>query len=713
MKLKFLKMSGCLLTFCLTMGPFTLWSAETDKDATVEMNRITVTANKIEEDIRDVPQSISVIDEVVLDEKGITTIPEVIREIPNMSIATGAHGNAVSFRGLNPSLFTNSNPVVLYIDGVPMIDRYGFDASLANIERIEVLRGPQGTLYGKDAIGGVVNFITKAPTNEWEGKIGMEYGSYDYIQGMFNANGPLIVDKLFLGINGEYRQDDGWIENTNPDLNSDGNASKDHRISSYLLVTPTERFSARLTITDNHHEEAWSDGYALPGGSSISDFSRDEAEKIDYDVPTDVTRETFSQSLHLDYDFDAMTLSSTSTHSDMDIEGDYDADYGNNILFAGLKQFNYSELDTYTQEFRLSSSNGNGIRWVGGLYFESEEREQGPYGMQFPNFDPSSYTYIGNFEMNAESVTDSATYAAFGQVVIPLAEHVELTLGGRYQHIEKEIDLDTYYLPMGMAGPPYFSLSGEKDWDAFLPKAALNYHLSDNWNTFISYSRGYMPGGFNYFATSGTIEDNSFEPQESTNYEIGIKGSVDRLQVTAALFHMDIEDIHVYKANGTGIYHTENAERAHSQGIELDLAWRLTDTVDLTAALGLIDAEYDTYDAGDGISFDGQKIQNTPAYTLTTGVSYTHPGGFYSRMDIKAVGDVYFYDDANKAFVEEDSYNTIDAKVGYLTDTWDFYVYGKNLTDEEYIVGYMSSSLLTLADFGDPLTVGAGIRYRF
>ncbi len=703
----------CCMSWGLLLSANTSWSKEAEGPQVTKQEAITVTANKIEENVQDVPQSITVIDELVLDEKGITDIPDLVREIPNMSIATGIHGNAVSFRGLNPSMFTNNNPVVIYIDGVPIIDKSAFDASLANVERIEVLRGPQGTLYGKDAIGGVINVVTKSPANKCQGKVGVEYGSNNYMQSIFNVSGPLKNDTLFWGINGQYRQDDGWIENTNAGLDSNGNESEDRRISGYLLYTPTERLTARLILTDDSNEESWMDGYALSGGTDISAFHRDDAEKVDFDVPTDTDRESFAQSLHLSYALDSMTLTSTTTHSKMDFEGDYDADFGNTPYYEGLMQFNYSKLETSTQELRLSGNNETGIRWVGGVYFDSEDREQGPYGMQFPNFDPVTYAYIGAYEMNVESETDNATYAVFGQVMVPLGERFELTLGGRYQHIEKEIDQDMYFLPVGTSGPAMFSYSAEKEWNTFLPKAALKYRLSDTWNTYVSYSQGYMPGGFNYFATSGTAGDNSFKPQKSSNYEVGIKGSMDRLRVSASLFYMDIEDIHVYKAYGTGIYYTDNAESAHSQGVELELAYNPTDTIELTGALGIIEAEYDTYNAGDGISFDGRKIENTPAYTATAGVFWTHPRGIYSRVDMRAIGDVHFYDDCNKTFVKEDSYITFDAKIGYQTGGWDFYVYGKNLTDEEYIVDFISNTSLSMADFGDPLTVGAGVRYRF
>jgi len=706
---KVLLLLSCCLFCKLLLSAAQLWAQEAEETAATKTQSITVTANKIEEDLQKVPQSITVLDEIILEEKGITDVPDLIREIPNMAAEEGVHGAAVSFRGLNPSMFTNKNPVVIYIDGVPIIDRYGFDASLANVKRVEVLRGPQGTLYGKDAIGGVINIVTKEPENSWHGMVGAEYGSENHMQGIFNMNGALMENTLYMGINGKYEQDDGWIDNTYPGV--DGNESDQQQLSGYLLYTPTDRFTARLTLSMDNQTDSGTNGYALPGGSNFSDLNRDDAEASAFDVPTEVDIDSFSQILHLSYTFDAITLTSTTTHRKQDIEGDYDADYQAYTLYDGLKQFNYSETETYTQELRLSSNNESGIRWVAGLYLDSEDHQQGPYGQQFPIYDDSG-SFIGNYDYNADSDTDSTTYAAFGQAMIPVGERFEVTLGGRYQHIDKEIDLDMYYLPVGTTGDPSFSYSGEKDWDVFLPKAALSYSLSDDWNTYVSYSQGYMPGGFNYFASSGSTEDNSFEPQKSTNYEIGIKGSVQKLRMAATVFYMDIEDVHVYKAYGHN-YYTDNADSGHSQGVELELAYQLTDTIELTGSVGFIEAEYDSYDAGDGISFDGQDIENTPSYTATAGISYRHPSGLYGRIDMRAKGETSFYDDANRTFVEEDAYAVFDAKIGYQTRGWDFYVYGKNLTDEEYITDFISNSTLMLAGFGQPLTVGVGVRYRF
>ena len=670
----------------------------------LNLDSITVTANKVEEDITDVPQSITVIYDEVLKEKGIRDIPDLINEIPNMNFSSGIDDN-VNFRGLNKSIFTNNNPAVIYIDGVPYSNSNGFDASMNNVERIEVLRGPQGTLYGKDAIGAVIKVVTKEPENEWHGNIGTEYGSYNDIQGSFNVNGPLIQDKLYLGLNARYQQDDGWITN---DYTGDDEANKgeSRNLGAFLLYKPTDRFSAKFTLLNDSSEDHGYAGYALPSGPDAGEFDRDDAEHVSFDEDTIYETDSLAQSLHLKYEFDSVTLSSTTTHRDLEAESVRDNDYMSDNANDGLVTFVDIDTDTWTEELRLVSNNTEGVRWVAGAYFDTEDIENGPYGRQFSRSGSA-------VEMNWESETESETLALFGQAMIPLGNSFELTLGGRYQQIDKEMDLDMYRNPVGGSSDPFYSLHADKTWTAFLGKGALSYRLNDNWTTYASVAQGYMPGGFNFLASSGSEEDNTFDPQQSTNYEIGVKGELNRARISAAIFYMDIEDIHISIFDFyTGMVTTGNADSAHSLGAELELTYFLTDSIELTAAIGIIDAEYDDYDTGQ-LVYDGESISGTPSHTARVGAAYLHPNGFYARGDVRSQGEVPYYDGPNAEFTELDSYITADVKIGYRFKGFDIYAYCNNLTDEEYITEFNVNRTRSLAIFGDPRTFGAGIRYSF
>ncbi len=690
----FFKMSLFALAFCTSLIA----------DDVKKIDDVTVTANKVEENIQNVPQSITVIDEEILKEKGINSIQDVMKEVPNMVVSASSNGARASFRGLNLSMFTNNNPVVIYVDGVPYYDRYDFNPSLVNVEQIEILRGPQGTLYGKDAIGAVINIITKKPSNDWHGDVGFEYGKNNYMQGTFNASGGLIDDKLFAGINGSFQKDDGWITNHYPGMKEDANNDKERKTSGFFLFKPSDRLSTKLTLTDNYSKTNWMDGLAiLDNTTPIDSVKRDNAENTSFDVPTFEVTKVRSGSLNLAYEFDDVKLESTTTYKKFSLDGDYDSDFSSGTVDDGYKQFNYTDMDTTTQEIKLSSKNQY-IKWIAGLYFDNEDRNQGPYGYEM--------IYSGApYYANSVSETNSKTQAVFGQAMIPFAEKFELTLGGRYQRIEKDIDL-TMYQTWGGSAYPNFDYEDKKTWNTFLPKVALAYKNSDSLTTYASISRGYMPGGFNYFASSGSGTDNTFEPQKSTNYEVGIKYSGENYLLNASVFRMDIEDIHIYKSIGGTIWLTDNAKKAHTQGIELDGVYFLSDNIELSGAIGIIDAKYDDYDTGTAV-YDGERIENTPKYTAKLGIAYVSDKGLYGRLDLDARGEANYFDGGNNKMVTADGAITSNLKIGYKINDWDIYGFVKNITNEEYINAYQSKDGMQMLYFNEPRTFGIGARYSF
>ncbi|MBN2617458.1 MAG: TonB-dependent receptor, partial [Spirochaetales bacterium] len=427
-------------------------------------------------------------------------------------------------------------------------------------------------------------------------------------------------------------------------------------------------------------------------------------------MPSYEKARTKSESLNLVYDMKNIKIETATTHKKFNVDGDYDSDFrANRGYYDGLSLFDNTNIDTWTQEIKFSDENQK-IKWIAGIYGDKEERKQGPFGQEFPKYVNS--TYLGNFIMNEESVTKSYTQAVFGQAMIPFGDVFELTLGGRYQKIDKEINLDMYFHTIGTTTNPIFAYNDKKTWNAFLPKAAFSYKYGENLTVYTSVSKGYMPGGFNYLASSGASEENSFDPQTSINYEIGTKYSGDKYVINASVFRMDIEDIHVYKSINTSSFITDNAEKAHSQGIEIEGKYYLANHIELSGAIGLIDAKYDSYDAGTK-KFDGEKVQNTPEYNGNLGVAYVTNRGIYGRVDAEIVGKTNYYDSANCKMVEVDGAIISNAKLGYKNKSWDIYGYIKNITDESYICGYLSRPGTAMIEFNNPRTFGIGVKCIF
>lgn len=678
------------------------------------LQAVTVTANKVEEKIKDIPQSITLISGDALQDQGIRNIGDLVREIPNLS-SSFLYSNDVNIRGINSSTFTNANPVVVYIDGIPQSNRFAYEALLENVDRVEVLRGPQGSLYGKDSIGGVINIITKTPGNTWGGQMGVEVANQGGRDLSFSANGPLIKDRLFITLSGKAGEQDGWITNSYPGMNADANRKNEQRFNLGLLFKASLQTQIRFNAAYDEQNNYGADGGLVAFGGDYRSLSRENAKQTNFDQKTATRTQTNAQSLSFQHKFASVTLDAIATNKAIKVAGDYDVDWqSGNPLYDGLYQFQHSTIDTQTQEIRLSAGQAGDLRWVGGLYFEQDEYRNTRYGMQYPG------ALMGmpgvNLDMDAPSTTKSATQALFGQAMVPVMRNLELTLGWRYQRIKKDFNVAMHMQPVGTTGaPPAMAINdASQTWNTFLPKAALSYDLNSRWKTYVSVAKGYLPGGYNYWPVNSIEKDNRFAPQTSTNYEVGIRSDLGRFYVSASLFYMDIKDIHVYSFDRTtGMIMASNGGKGTSKGAELESSYILNEHWEISAALGLAQATYDEYSAltsNGGSVNSGNRIEKTPAYTGKIGLQYTAGNGFYARGDVRGQGKRYFNPENT---LEDSAFTTIDVKLGYRTGAWDFYGYARNLTDTEYRTSVSSQSSGSLVTFGEPRRIGIGARYHF
>ncbi len=476
----------------------------------------------------------------------------------------------------------------------------------------------------------------------------------------------------------------------------------------------------RLGINSWEHAAHCPNEKALPydftgtgaGYTSLSDFDRDMAEKLAIDVEPDLKTKVNAQNLSVSYDFDRFRIESVTTRRVRDENGMYDVDYSSGTAADGLIMYMDTTLTALTEELRLTSTNSTGLRWVGGIYLD-KEKEEATNGVQMSL--PSMA-----MEMQTKYDIDLTTQAVFGQAILPLGQSFELTLGGRYQRVNKKMDQNLYMLPVQGPFPanasgaaPMQTFAPDKTWNTFLPKVALAWFIRDNYTAYASFSQGYMPGGFNVYAISGRAEDNTFEPEKSTNYEIGIKADHNTWRWNLTAFYMDITDIHIYKAVGPNMLITGNADKAHSLGTELEIAWLPVKGLELSAAASLMQAEYDDYDLGT-VKLDGEHMEGVPSHSLRLSAAYHHPGGLYGRVDVRNVGNVRYYDDNVKNMQKADAYTLANLKLGWLYKNWDIYAFVRNLTDEKYIHSFkLNSPMGGIAGFGDPRTIGVGVSYSF
>ncbi|BBO82352.1 TonB-dependent receptor [Desulfosarcina ovata subsp. sediminis] len=647
------------------------------------MEAITVTAEKQEEEVQKVPSAITVFTETALEDAGIDEIGEVIKQVPNMNYGETYLGRETIFRGIRPSQFTGKNPVVIYIDGIPHDHVNNFDVDLNNIERVEVLRGSQGALYGKNAIGGIINVISKQPDNLFNSKVTAECAENKTYKAKAYVDGPIVKDRLFLGLSGSWSETEGFMENNYPgEENFDGNDIL--KTKALLNWLPTDCMKIALHAGANRIRNH--NGAVIRSDEVRYSDTRAPDDKMDTDI--------LNLGLNLSYEWNELELTSVSTFSDNETNARQNFNYYRQA--AAWIGYGDKENSLFSQEIRFQSKdNDNGLKWLGGVYYSKDEGDINESGSIMNTEASLGY----NTKKNYPGATEEETVSAFGQITIPLIKKVHFTAGLRYEQVHKELNfrykatrLDTNQTLTTVA------YDIDDDWSAFLPKGVLAWDVNDNALIYASVSKGYLAGGLNTYESDK--DRTTFDEQTSIDYEVGAKTQwlENRLAFNITAFYMDIEDMHVYNMPEPYVFVATNAGEAHSKGIELEVRARPLKGLDITAQFGWIDAEYDEYEG-----YEGNKIQGTPEYTINLAAQYRHASGLFGRAEMQGNGETY-YNDGNTD--SQDSFEVYNLKIGYEASRWDLYFYCKNILDEEYFSYGRSCGIGTLKEVGDPRTFG-------
>ena len=675
------------------------WSLPAGAEETYKLDPVLVTAEKRTENVQDVPVSVTAISEQQIKDSGIRSIQDVARQVPNLFIANwGFRGNSYAFiRGIGA---VNNDPAIgFYVDDVNYMDSRVFDTNLFDIERIEVLRGPQGTLYGRNSLGGVVNIVTKKPDNEFHYGLEQTVGNENLYETTLYMRAPLIKDKLFFGVSGTSEQMDGYNTNDFLDKKVDRRRGLNGRMQ--LRWMPTDK----LDVTANVDGEKVNDG-VFP----LTDM--DQADKnphhVSYNYEGRDKRDTLGSSLRVAYDAPWFKVTSITAYRGYNDVTRNDQDFTPYDLITAKEDIKDRQ---FTQEFRFASPEGSGpLKWLGGLYLYKKHQDHTldlNYGQGAAD--------MGMVPMAMTNVADSDIktygYAVFGQATYTLFDKLDLTAGLRYEYEKNKLDYASDYLAGGMVVPGMSSdIRGRKHDDVFLPKAQIAYRWTPDFMTYAGVSRGYRSGGFN--TSFLDVSDLAFDPEYSWNYELG--GHFSCLDGTVrgdfALFWIDVRDqqLTVFPEGQTTGRMMTNAGRTRSRGAELSLQISPRRDLDFNVAYGYTDARFLRYRSGND-DYAGKRVPYAPQHTFSAAATWSRPTGLgwlgdvVVQAGVQGAGPIEWNEENS---LREPFYALVNASIRFEHRRWSLGVWGRNLTEIDYNVFYFKSIGNEFVQRGRPRTFG-------
>ncbi|MEM8829879.1 MAG: TonB-dependent receptor [Cyanobacteria bacterium P01_G01_bin.19] len=654
---------------------------------------IVVTAEKKPESIQDVPISITPFTEQEAEDGDITAFRDIADNTPNFTTYNTNSRNFVTYsiRGFSNFNFISRDSAAFYIDDVPYDYNNFLGIEVNDIERVEVLRGAQATLYGRNAQAGVVNIITKQPTDELEFSGSVGYGNFNNFQTQASVSSPIVEDKLSFRLSGSYESRDGFTENIFLDEDIDSQSGVTAR--GKLLWTPSDN----LSVAFNASVDDYNDGAQPFVALDIEDPF--EVEQ-DFDGFTNVNTDT--QSVRVDYEHSAFRFTSISARrfSSSDFEADSDI-FSPPTENLAIQVFDV-DSDSLSQELRFQSpEQNNKFEWLLGSYLE------------FRDFDinESSFTTDAGITSTAAEV-DEDTLAFFGQASYKPIAPLTLTAGLRYERFDSTLSNETISDFTGFEPTVTNFNDIEQDDDIILPRFVAQYRFSPSAMVYGSIARGYKPGGVNYFATTEDVL--TFDTETSTNYEIGLKSSFldNRIQLNLAGFYSPVSDFQLISFNSEILRSTvENAD-ADIAGFEVELRASPFEGFEAIAGFGYVDATFDEFsDPNDNTQINGNNLPYVPDYTYNLALQYRFPQGIFARAELQGFGTAFF-DNPNE--YQQDAYALFNARIGYERDNYGIFFYADNIFDTEYLTtAFNFGSLGEIASFGAPATYGVRVRTKF
>ena len=712
-------------------------------------DEVIVTARFREENIQDVPSSISVVSGEVLSATGTTSFDQLTKLQPSLQfISSNPRNTAVTIRGLGSVIgLTNDGiepGVGIYVDGVFFARPGSATVDLLDIDRIEVLRGPQGTLFGKNTTAGALSLITNAPSFENKLKAEVSVGDLGFRQLKASANGTLVDDLVAGRISYGVTKRDGNVHNVT--TGQDQNDINNEAVRGQLLITPTEDLSIRLSadyskvdpdssatqVFVKYGATARPANTQFPALSALFNYkpaSTDPYDRlVDVDAPLEARQVLKGASATVDWDLGGVTLTSITAARDWDWNPQNDRDY--TALSIRSKSNNPSKQDQKSQEFRLTSNGDNTLDWILGVYWfdqsvETNGIEQwGADGARWLIGTNVPANLLTGYQAATHVLTDTTSKAVYGQLTYDITDRLRVTPGLRYTSEEKSGNF-TQTVSGGLATTDAAlitrknGIARDQHYEAgFTDKKTTGqinvaYDLTDSNLAYVTYARGFKSGGINAAgiptdaAGNPSLVSAVVKPEESTTTEIGLKSQFlnNTATVNIAAYSTKVDD---YQANvvdsGPGALrgYLANIKRVTVEGVELDGSIRFTPSFTAYASVAYTNGKYDSFTNAPppletltattaAVDLSGKELPGVSKWAGSVGGEYRHEAKLF------ADGEAYFGTDASyrsawnsdssvSKYAEIDGYTVVNFRAGFkLNSGTDFTLYVRNAFNKDYL----------------------------
>ena len=730
------------VTFAITLGllsGFWALTAQAETDAqTRGIEEVVVTAQKREQSLMDAAIDVTAFSGIQLREAGIDDVFGMAKAIPGLTIQNTGANPQIFMRGVGTRITGTGldSAVAVYVDDRFVTRQTGQVFDIYDVERVEVLKGPQGVLFGRNSTGGAIRIITAEVSDELEGELNFGYGTEEYQMASGFVNVP-VTDNFGIRISAQSRQRDAFKENI-----FEGGADFDDLDAQSVRVkarwdvsdNSTLKFSYdRSKATDLSSSGAVSLDRGNPRGVALGGITTSERDKIASSLGTDPfygSPKIESDSFQLRFETslsDSLDLVAYLHYADFRSAkpGDYDGTSFQDIEVESA----FFDASDVGFGIELNSNSDGPLSWVvGANAFEGDAESDfdlrvGPAGGGKTRLSTGYGFY------------DNTAYGVFGSFDYDLNERWTLTVGGRYTYEDKENSLATSLIAVATVSP--VPASDGESWNEFTPKVTLTYNL-DNGIIYGTFASGFKSGGYNHPLKVGAV----IQPETIDMIEVGYKADLsDSVRLTSAFFAYSYDDLQVTKAaSGGGTVTTENATDSDIMGLDVDLTWAATEKLTLRFNAEYLDTEYKDYETagrapntvltgdpaaiGYGFVFfnaEGQEMLRAPELAAYLSMQYDSPidvGGREGSLSLNmnyAWKDDYLFDFEVDPLVDvtQDAHGILNARATLTIDKVSLSVWGKNLTDEVYFFDKVVAGTNNRGNYGHPRTYGVDFAYRF